>query len=841
MAVEDRLDKLDSILGTVNSGYESHARMMAKAQLQEEAFIKKLAQLNKVSEQEIKAKLDLLEAQKKQQKYEEDREKAIAEGIKKVLGGLQQFASGAVSSSQALYTSDAAFTAVIPTMQLLGNAVKSVTGALSSMFSGIPFLGGAIAGLDKLTSVAVDLSLQVGQMMMENSQRLVDNYNNLSKVGANFGGDLEKMRLAAASGGMSIDQFSKFVTKNVESLATMGGTITQASTRVMQMGKAATNSNAKLLAMYGSYEEINSALAGYGEIFARAGTNTVANQRSLEAGSANYLTTLKDLTSLTGMSADQFKKEQEERMKHAAYQAKIEEVRATKGEAAATQLMTQVSIIGKLYGRRFADLAEESIANNGVIISKSGIQLQAFTGGLATQVINPLIQAAQGTKEQWIEGSNKAIKANESTVTQVRSSLTGLSGLVYGTTNESIGMINETASALTASTTLRANFEKARAQVEKDNKETITDGTNSYTQLLQTLQNFKIEMDVITEKNLPKMAEIATKMVQFNANLVEKFGPTFGAAVDKFADVITTLVEKLTGVPTISQTPGEQTANAAYAGAEDELVKANERVELLKKQKASQAEINKAQDELNEANKRAIIADATRRQEQRKAQQARQFLRGQRPDLPAGVNQAPASAPASGPGASAGPNANPYGELQPLLRGQWPGEATGGGEANPRLIEAMKKLIGIQGITIRGINAVNDVWHQKNAPNSKHTKGMAADLNIAEIQNRGTRQATLDAINNILQGIAKAEIHRNAGGAGDHVHLELLKNGGKLGAGEMGIVGEAGAELISGPANVTGVNETARIFSSMIDKLDELVKVNKDQLGGLDKIYRVSA
>jgi hypothetical protein len=179
--------------------------------------------------------------------------------------------------------------------------------------------------------------------------------------------------------------------------------------------------------------------------------------------------------------------------------------------------------------------------------------------------------------------------------------------------------------------------------------------------------------------------------------------------------------------------------------------------------------------------------------------------------------------------------------LQPLLRGAWEGEATGGGAADPRLIEAMKKLLGIQGITIRSINAVNDVWHQKNAPNSKHTKGMAADLNIAEIQNPRTRQATLDAINNILQGIAKAGIHHNASGAGEHVHLELLKKGGTLDAGEMGIVGEAGAELISGPAQVTGVNETARIFATMIEKMEELVKVNKDQTSELEKIYRVSA
>lgn len=837
MAVEDRLDKLDSILGTVNSGYESQARMMAKAQLQEEAFIKKLAQLNKVSEQEIKAKLDLLEAQKKQQKYEEDREKAIAEGIKKVLGGLQQFASGAISSSQSIYTSESAFTSVIPTINLLGNAVKSVTSALSSMFSGIPFLGAAIAGLDKVTAVAVDISIQVGQMMLENAQRYVDTYNSLSKVGVTFGGNLRGLQEAAKDGGMSLDQYNKFVTGNIESLSAMGGTVQQASHRIMLMGKRALENNENLLVMYGSYDAVNGALAQYADLVSKTGVNTRVNQEQLKAGAADYLVKLKELTSLTGMSADQYKKETEERLKHAAFQNKIAEMRANGQGAQADQLLRQVALISRTYGKNFADLAEESIANNGVIISKSGIQLNAFTNGLAMDVITPLIKAARGTEEEWKTGTVAAINANEQAVSDFRKRGSEMSGLMYGTNNESVKLINDITAGLTNNLDKRQGIETAFTELSKQRNAVISAETAEYKKLLEKIKEFKIGMDENVIASFTKVANIASTMVDFNKTLIDQFGPTFGTAVEKFAGAVQYLVNKLTGKIETASTAGMHPETAGRVRAEE----AVEQAELDRK-----AAVEKHGAASEEA-KALRIAEANARREAeiaRAREQTAQRQRFNQANQPGGgvKNNAAAGAAAPTNLAPLGQMTSNYGDLTPLLRGAYPGEATQGGQAEQRLVDAISKLLGAPGVTIRAINAMNDKWHKDKASGSLHTKGRAADLNIAELNDPKTRQATLDTINQILKGIAKAEIHKNAEGNGEHVHVQLMKNGGPLGPGDLGIVGEDGRpELVRGPANVTGVNDTAKLFASMVNHLEELVKVNKDQLGGLDKIYRVSA
>jgi hypothetical protein len=832
MAVEDRLDKLDSILGTVNSGYESQARMMAKAQLQEEAFIKKLAQLHKLTEQEIKAKLDLIETQKKQQKYEEDREKAIAEGIKKVLGGLHQFASGAIDSSQAIYTSDKAFTSVIPTMNLLGNAIKSITGALSSMFSGIPFLGAAIAGVDKITSVAIDMSLQVGKMMMENSQALVDNYNNLSKVGVTFGGNLTEMGKAAHAGGMSIAQYSKFVTENVEGLSTLGGTIQQATNRVMAMGREARNNEKGLLVMYGSFEAVNGAAAQYAELAAKAGIDTVKNYQFLEKGSGAYLVTLKEMTAITGMTAAQQKKEIEERLKHAATQATINRLSAEdarNGTNYAENLKNQILIAKSMMGDDFADIVEE-IAVNGTVISQAGLEANAQSNGLFVKMAQEMVAATRNTKEQFYQSTAEVLKGNESALKQFTDQGANVSRLAFATQNEYVSRLNKNTSQIVSATDKRVNLEgstlKELAEQDKKRKSGTDKATTEYDALLESIQKFKKRMDEITVESLPKMANIATRMVDFNETLVTKFGPTFGDAVDKFSGVILELVEKLTGkkpqtAEEIRAAERTRLANQEVRAAQDAATVAGPDPAAQREAAARKAKARREQDE-------ALANEARAYREARKKEAAQKMAGSTKPLEVAELSPL-------------GSMTTNYEGLTDLLRGSKPGEATAGGAAEQRLVEVVKRIRSMPGLHINAINALNDKWHQDNNKNSKHTQGKAADLNIAEFNDPRTRDATLAAINQILNGLAKAEAHPNASGNGEHVHVELMKKGGRLGAGELGIVGEAGAELISGPAQVTGVNETARLFATMIEKMEELVKVNKDQASELEKIYRVSA
>jgi uncharacterized protein with HEPN domain len=278
--------------------------MLAKQEIQEEAYIKKMAKLLDKSEelvlQDLNLKTKEIAAAKKKEQQEEQREKAIVDGIKKTVSGLQQFAGGAISASQSIYNSDSAFTAVIPTLNLLGDTVKNISSALAAFTSGIPFFGAFFAGVDKVTTVTVDLTVKTMTAMLENAQKMVNDYNNLSKTGMTFGASLERMQAAAAQGGMSLSTYSKFVTGNIENLSSLGSSLETASARVTKMSGEIARNNAGLLTIYGGFGELAGATAEYQSMMAKYGIDINKNDKELTAGAQAYLVNMKELSSITG-------------------------------------------------------------------------------------------------------------------------------------------------------------------------------------------------------------------------------------------------------------------------------------------------------------------------------------------------------------------------------------------------------------------------------------------------------------------------------------------------------------------------------------------------------------
>ena len=103
---------------------------------------------------------------------------------------------------------------------------------------------------------------------------------------------------------------------------------------------------------------------------------------------------------------------------------------------------------------------------------------------------------------------------------------------------------------------------------------------------------------------------------------------------------------------------------------------------------------------------------------------------------------------------------------------------------------------------------------------SRHQNGIAADID----------QTVADELEK--SGIlAKYGLSRPVAGDPVHVQLEKFEFGGTLGAGRMGIAGEAGAELISGPADITPMN-------SLMGELTSLNEVSVAMLGALKDIAR---
>ena len=167
---------------------------------------------------------------------------------------------------------------------------------------------------------------------------------------------------------------------------------------------------------------------------------------------------------------------------------------------------------------------------------------------------------------------------------------------------------------------------------------------------------------------------------------------------------------------------------------------------------------------------------------------------------------------------------------------------------SPKLIELAKAIQG--GVPGFGhFSSFNDKFHNENAPSSMHTQGLAVDFTVAQPPSIQDGKAITTWLKSMGASVAIDEYNSpTAKSTGGHFHAQLpaFEDGGTLGAGKLGIAGEGGKpELITGPAEITPINELMKAFGSLagmmsqsVDKLDELVRAQKTNNDISNKILR---
>lgn len=173
----------------------------------------------------------------------------------------------------------------------------------------------------------------------------------------------------------------------------------------------------------------------------------------------------------------------------------------------------------------------------------------------------------------------------------------------------------------------------------------------------------------------------------------------------------------------------------------------------------------------------------------------------------------------------------------------------GGAGISPKLIEMAKAIQG--GVPGFGyFSAFNDRFHQENASSSKHTQGLAADFTVAQAPSAQDGKQITDWLKSMGASLAIDEYNNPSSKAtAGHFHVEIpaFEDGGKIGAGQIGIAGENGKpELITGPATVTPNTDIMGAFNTMngllsqsVIKLDDLLRAQKDNNDISNKMLRM--
>ena len=251
----------------------------------------------------------------------------LASGFGAALSVGTGFVSGLTSLTATIYGADKAFSSVIPTLSFITNTfTKSVTaaGTVLSGFSvkGLSFGRASEAAAAGVAATAEILS-DVIKFQIESAQKVSDQFQELTKVGATFGGSIGRMGAVAAELRIPLLQFGRVITGNIESLSKMGGSITDAGARVVSFGMDLYDNEDTLLALYGSIENINSGVADFMAMQAGIGKAETVDYIAQRNAVKEYLVRQKELTALTGQSADALKKAEEKRQTDLAYQLQL--------------------------------------------------------------------------------------------------------------------------------------------------------------------------------------------------------------------------------------------------------------------------------------------------------------------------------------------------------------------------------------------------------------------------------------------------------------------------------------------------------------------------------------
>lgn len=290
---------------------------------------------------------------------------STSSGLRNVLSIGTGVVSSFTSLTSSIYGADKAFTSVIPTLNFITSTFTKTVTAAGTALSGLSIRGLNIGRASEAAAAGVAATFEVLsdviKFQIEGAQKVSDQFQELSKVGATFGGSIGTMGAVAAELRIPLLQFGRVITSNIESLSKMGGSITDAGYRVTAFGMDLYDKEDTLLALYGSIENISAGVADFMALQAGIGKSQTTDYNAQRNAIKEYLIRQKELTALTGQSADVFKKAEEKRQTSLSYQLQL---RSETGKDTALNMQEAFAIAGAKFNEEAQQYLQAYYSNN---------------------------------------------------------------------------------------------------------------------------------------------------------------------------------------------------------------------------------------------------------------------------------------------------------------------------------------------------------------------------------------------------------------------------------------------------------------------------------------------
>lgn len=733
---------------------------------------------------------------------------------------LKSFAKDMGSAAQAARDNREDFRSLKPAVEAFGTAAKYGAGkvgdALASVgeaISGLSmFLGpkGRIVGMvvGGVTSItggimkkygesAVEFAQMYGKFALDEVQRVSSSFREMAQVGGLAGTSIDGFAESARALGMSMDQYAKMIGRNSEGLAAAGVTVSGGAKALQRITTVGTEFEEKFLKLGFGFEQQNEFTARFLATQRNTTRINLDDTKALSEANRRYLEQVDELARLTGQNRDKVATDLEAMSRELRFGATLA-IAEGKGTR---QAIENTAKLLETHGSK--EIAEGFKDIFGGATTERSQALMAATNNraaiIAEQLENGQITSAEAMRQfqEAVRQTRQALGADEFE-RRVGKLGTVLDPMLVGMRRLSVAQ-DLNAQSLGVATT-------------EQNKDATATGENiqNLVQAQKSLRDFAVQLDEIVMKKLfPTMAQNVRQLTEVLA-----------AGADKLAQILGVKTTGVTATPPQPPAPitGEQV---------------NQR-----RQAAGQAPLSPEAAEA-QAGREAVQREMERRNRSREERRRRNAPGGAAAPAPAAPAQTPTST-APGTDALAGLNIKSA-------------ESVAGGAASPKLIELARKIQEMY--PSAKFTALNDMFHQVNYPNSKHTRGLALDF-VTNPPPMNPAQAA--EIKRAVQGLGFASVKdeyfadKNRYTTGGHFHAELAYGGVVSGPksgyptllhGTEAVVPLPGGRSI--PVEMTGmtdkIGEQVAMMSQQINRFDQMIDLLQSSVDTQHKIYRATA
>jgi hypothetical protein len=720
----------------------------------------------------------------------------------------------------------------------MAEAATAAGAVLTLMIPGGVIVKALVAGM----TLAVGAIAKYTKAANEMSDTLYTTFQKMSKSGAaasdgltGIYGDMQKLGL----GIQDLDGYVDMINSSSRDLALFGGSVFAGRKAFADIGKSMEPFREQLYNAGLSQEQVNAGAMSYIKLQARLGYSQSQTTQQLAEGAKKYLIEQDALTKLTGQTRQETEDARQSALQEEQFRAKLRQMELAGNKEGADRLSKYNDLMTAINPELGKGI--RALSTNNLVAAESQQLLLTSAGQAAVDL------------QKVMDGTLPLAAAADSTAKAI-GKFSDEVGVNLGVLKANNGVFMDLAAQQDIRIAREKGIEKTLAEIEENKKKQGIDGGKA----ADKLQQAQTDLRLVQLKAMQATQDFVSKgMLPATEAAIKMAGATESAAtgLNNFMDGLTKLTKWLfgwlLGEEARAKTKEEIVADEKAAAAKAKYDKAFAGVpggnmaqrELgigaTAEQKAALEAHKEAQRAAVQARKDADKKYGTTKESAAKAGMPSSGTTAAPAGAPSGgqpsTGTAPAPAPVSGgitaqDLAGAGLNIRGYGDVQ-----------AAGQAVSPALIELAKKIQNsVEGF--QHFSGFNDKYHHEKNPDSKHTKGLAADFVLKD----GTYTPELgEKIVSQLKGLGASKVrdeYKNPSdnATGPHFHVEIPKfgDGGISPGPQLAMVGEKGPEAHV-PLKGGSIPVTIDLDSQADNKKNQLLKDNTKAL--LDMAASVTA